>query len=64
MFFIRLNIDYVSLKSRSLPVRWSRESAMFVVLTLFMRVCSYNRILVHLRGCVVGNIKNVKKSMN
>ncbi len=50
-FFIRLDIDYLSLKPLSLPIRWSRISTMFVVVQHHMRVCSSNQILIQCAMC-------------
>ncbi len=57
-FLIRLDIDYLSLKSLSLPVRWSRISAMFVVFKHFLCVFVVLIESSSTAQCVVGNISH------
>ncbi len=55
-FLIRLDIDYLSLKPLSLPIRRSRITAMFVVFKHFL--CLFVVLIESSSNaqCVVGNI--------
>ncbi len=57
-FLIRLDVDYLSLKYVSLPVRWSLISAVFVVFLHFLSMFVVLIVSPSTAQCVVGNISH------